>query len=245
MDGAPRDSAKIVAVQVDEIEDALLIELIGIVELAGDDPPAVRKRVNEGVDERLIVQTDFTARGIPGVVTLERTETVDEPVGLRTVVVREDGEIHRRGRRPGHRPELPAGAAQDPGDLHGLGAAGELPEQLVAAAQRIRGTGSRLWLERIRELDAVDHLVPEARTLSDVELVAVAVAGPQALVALTRLVERVEVHDQVELVVRAVRHPGVGVGIVGAGLVEDRQSLAVTRGAGGRNERTRRGDECC
>ena len=30
--------------QVDEIEDPLLVELIGIVELAGDDPPAVGQR---------------------------------------------------------------------------------------------------------------------------------------------------------------------------------------------------------
>src|SRR6266571_3980526 len=60
--------------------------------LPGDDPPAVRQRVDEGVDERLIVETHFTARGIPGVVTLEATETVDEPIGLRAVVVRQDRE---------------------------------------------------------------------------------------------------------------------------------------------------------
>ena len=95
-----RDSAEIVRVQVDQVEDALLIELIGIVELAGDDPPAVRQRVDEGVDERLIVETHFTARGIPGVVTLEGTETVDEPIGLRAVVVRENGEIPAKDDRP-------------------------------------------------------------------------------------------------------------------------------------------------
>ena len=46
--GAARagDAAEIVAVQVDEVEDALFVELIGIVELAGDDPPAVRQRVD-------------------------------------------------------------------------------------------------------------------------------------------------------------------------------------------------------
>ena len=32
-----RDAAEIVAVQVDQVEDSLLVELIGIVELAGDD----------------------------------------------------------------------------------------------------------------------------------------------------------------------------------------------------------------
>ncbi len=56
-----RDSAEIVRVQVDQVEDSLLVELIGIVELAGDDPAAVRQTVDEGVDERLIVETDFTA----------------------------------------------------------------------------------------------------------------------------------------------------------------------------------------
>ena len=48
--------------QVDEVEDALLVELIRIVELTGDDPPAVRQRVDEGVDERLIVETHLAAR---------------------------------------------------------------------------------------------------------------------------------------------------------------------------------------
>ena len=38
------DAAEIVGVQVDQIEDPLLVELIGIVELAGDDPAAVRQR---------------------------------------------------------------------------------------------------------------------------------------------------------------------------------------------------------
>ena len=87
------DAAEIVSAQVDQIEDSLLVELIGIVELAGDDPPAVREAVDEGVDERLIVETRFTARAIPGVVALEGPETVDEPIGLRAVVVREDRQI--------------------------------------------------------------------------------------------------------------------------------------------------------
>ena len=57
--GAARagDAAEIVAAQVDEIEDALFVELIGIVELAGDDPAAVGQRVDVRVDERLIVET--------------------------------------------------------------------------------------------------------------------------------------------------------------------------------------------
>ena len=55
--------------------------------------PPFAQRVDEGVDERLIVETHLTARRIPGVVTLEGTETVDEPIGLRAVVVREDREV--------------------------------------------------------------------------------------------------------------------------------------------------------
>ena len=110
-----RNAAEIVRVQVDEVEDALLVELIRIVELAGDDPAAVGERVDVGVDESLIVETDFTAGGIAGVVALEGPEAVDEPVGLRAVVVRQDREIpaqrryrivvrrHRRGRSSGRR----------------------------------------------------------------------------------------------------------------------------------------------
>ena len=125
------DAAKIVPVQVDQVEDSLLIELIGVVELAGDDPPAVRKTVNEGVNKRLIVQTDFAARGISRVVTLERTEAVDEPVGLRAVVVREDEKILAEDDgSPVIVVVVPVLAlrAHDAGDLHRLGAAGELPE---------------------------------------------------------------------------------------------------------------------
>src|SRR6266446_9454957 len=39
----------------------------------------------------------FTARGVTGVVTLEGTEMVDQPVGLRAVVVRQDREIRAEG----------------------------------------------------------------------------------------------------------------------------------------------------
>src|SRR5439155_21080711 len=88
-----RDSTEIVLVQVDEVEDSLFIELIGIVELARDDSSAVRERMDEAVDERLIVQSHFAARGIAGVVSLEGAETVDEAIGLRAVVVRQDREI--------------------------------------------------------------------------------------------------------------------------------------------------------
>ena len=91
------------------------------------------------------------------------------------------------------------------------------------------GPGALLAFERVLEFDAVDDLVLEALADRDVELIAIAIACTQTLVALTRLVQRVEVHDQVELVVRAGRHPRVGVGVVRAGLVEDRERLAMTR----------------
>ena len=57
---------------------------------------AIRKRVDEGVDERLVVETDFAAGGVAGVVTLEGSELVNEPVGLRAMVVR----AARRGLLP-------------------------------------------------------------------------------------------------------------------------------------------------
>ena len=60
------------------------------------------------------------------------------------------------------------------------------------------------------------------------ELVAVSVACTQALIALTWLVERVEVHNQVKLVVRSVRHPCKGVGVVSARFIQDCKRLAMT-----------------
>ena len=90
---APGIPPEVACVQVDEIEDSLLVQLIGIVELAGDDPPAVRQRMDVLVDERLIEETYCTACWIPGVVTLEGTETVDQPIGLRAVVVRQNRKI--------------------------------------------------------------------------------------------------------------------------------------------------------
>src|SRR5262249_17472951 len=48
-----------------------------------------------------------------------------------------------------------------------------------------------------------------------------------ALIALARLVERVEVHDEIELAVVAGRDPGECIGVVGARFVEDGQCLAV------------------
>src|SRR6266849_11177425 len=83
------------------------------------------------------------------------------------------------------------GIAREARDRHGLGAAGELPKDLIAPAHLISRTGSLCRRDRIRELDAVDHFVREARANGNVELVAVAVASTQALVALTRLVKRV------------------------------------------------------
>src|SRR5947207_15110580 len=55
------------------------------------------------------------------------------------------------------------------------------------------------------------------------------IARTHAEVGLTRLLQRIESQDQVELVVRAVRHPGVGVGVVRAWFVENGQRLAMAR----------------
>ena len=227
-------------IQVDEIEDALFVELIGIVELAGDDASAIVQVVNVAVDERLVVQTLFAARRIARLIALERTEPVDQPIGLRSVIVRQDRQVATE-----HGSVLIVlavlvvvlvvvrfilvSARRQPRHLHRLGAAGQLPQQLVAAAERIAGTWRGFGLQGLGELDAVHQIVLEARALRHVELVAVAVARAQSLIALSGLVQRVEVHDQIELVVRRVRHPGEGVGVVGAGLVEDGERLAVTR----------------
>ena len=69
----------------------------------------------------------------------------------------------------------------------------------------------------------------QAGPFANMKLVAIAVARAEALVALAWLVERVEVHDQVELVVRTVRHPGVGVGVVGARLIQNGEGFTVAR----------------
>ena len=82
------DTAQVARVQVDRIEDSLLVELIGIVELAGDDPRAIRQTPNISIDECLIVETDGASCGIAGVITLEGGKTVDGAIGLRSVVVR-------------------------------------------------------------------------------------------------------------------------------------------------------------
>ena len=211
------DAAEVVAVQVDEVEDALLVELVRVVELAGDDAAAVGQRVDERVDERLVVEADFAARRVARVVAGERAEVVDEAVGLRAVVVRQHVEVAAEHAHAARLVGVAAAAGGDARDGHRLGAAGELPQQFVAAAERVARARCRFRLQRVRELDAVDHARRQALADADVELVAVAVARAQALVALARLVQRVEVHDEVQLVMRAIGHPGVGVRVVGAG----------------------------
>ena len=62
-------------------------------------------------------------------------------------------------------------------------------------------------------------------------------------VVLPRLMERVVVHDQVQLVVRAVVHPRERVGVVGARLVENGERLAMARSEGMRCDRAERRDD--
>jgi hypothetical protein len=87
------DASEIVGVEIDQVEDSLLVELIGIVELAGDDASAVAQRMNEGVDEVLVVETDLAARTISRVVALEGAKAVDQTIGLRTVVIGKNSQV--------------------------------------------------------------------------------------------------------------------------------------------------------
>src|SRR5262249_41394358 len=125
---ASGNSPEVVAGEIDQIEDALFVELIGVVELAGDDAPAVRQRLDVAVDERLVVEAVFAAHGAARVVTGEGSELVDQTIGLRTVVIRQNGEVlaENHGARGGF---VSAGDGRvDPGHSHGLRAAGELPQ---------------------------------------------------------------------------------------------------------------------
>ena len=204
--------------------------MIRIVELAGDDPPSVRERLYVAVHEILIVQTDFTARWISRIVSLERPEFVDQPVSLRTVIVRQ----HRHILSQDHVTlAVLVVRARHAGHGHGLSAARELPQQFVAAAERVRRAGCALRNQGVLELDPVNDSIGETGALPDMKFVAVSVARAQALIALARLVERVEIHDQVELVVCSVRYPRVGIGVVRARFVQYRQCLAMAGGVRG------------
>ena len=153
--------------QVDQVEDPLLIELVGIVELAGDDPPAVRQSVDVGVDERLIVETHFAAGGIAGVVALERTETVDEPIGLRAVVVRQHRQILAQddALRRRHRGSI----VSSPTRMRVTFMVSVPPVSCQSSSlpppSGSVGLGAASGFSRVRELDAIDHLVLEARAL--------------------------------------------------------------------------------
>src|SRR6185503_5610038 len=94
----PLDFGEIISAQVDQVEDALLVQLIRIVELARDHARAAYERVNFGVDEILIVESPLAARWIPRVVPLERSQAVNEPIGLGAVVVRKDREAGAQNR---------------------------------------------------------------------------------------------------------------------------------------------------
>ena len=58
-----RDSAEVVAVQVDQVEDSFFIQLVRIVELTGDDPPAIRQRVDESIYEGEFKEGEFFGQG--------------------------------------------------------------------------------------------------------------------------------------------------------------------------------------
>src|SRR5262249_14673429 len=119
--------------------------------------------------------------------------------------------------------------------LHGFSAARQLPQQLVTATERVGGAGSGFGIECVREFDAIDHAVFEPRTFPNVKLVSVAVARAQSLITLTRLMERVEIHNQVKLVVRRIRHPCERVGVISTRFIQNRKRLTMA----GRGNRLR------
>src|SRR5262249_48352845 len=159
-----------IPIQVDEIEDALLIELVRIVELASDDPPAVVQRVDEAVNERLVIQANFTAGCVAGIVSLEGAESVDQAVCLRSMVVRQNRQILSKHDAI----VVVIVEVFEASDGHRLRAAGQLPQEFVSAANSTRGTGRRRGFQYVLELHTVDHSIFEARTLGYVELVAIA-----------------------------------------------------------------------
>lgn len=59
------------------------------------------------------------------------------------------------------------------------------------------------------------------------ELVAIAIAGAQALIALTGFVQWIEVRNQIQLAVIPRRNPGLGIGIVGARLIHYDERFAI------------------
>ena len=68
---APENAAKIGLRKIDEIENALFIQLVRIIELSRDDPDTVGKCVNILVHESLIVETHLAAAGVAGIIALE------------------------------------------------------------------------------------------------------------------------------------------------------------------------------
>src|SRR5262249_18729112 len=120
-----RYSAEVVCIQIDEIKDSFLIKLIRVIKLSGNNPPAIRKRVYVLVHERLVEKTDFAARRLTGVITLERTETIHKTVCLRSVIIWQDGKILCKDSFIGGRMTLPKWClkirtTRQAGNLHGF-----------------------------------------------------------------------------------------------------------------------------
>src|SRR5947199_137175 len=77
-----RNAAEIVAIQIDQIEDALFVELVGIVELPGNDPLAAGQRVNEAIGECPVIQAQFAAVGNARVISREGSKMIDKSISL-------------------------------------------------------------------------------------------------------------------------------------------------------------------
>ncbi len=141
------NAAEVVPIQVNEVENSVLVELVGIVELAGDDATATSECVDESIDKRLIVESLFAARRIAGVVNLESAEAINQPVSLRPVIIGQYAKIAAKD--SGHLATVvvivivfvSVGVwGYDARNHHRLGAAGELPAQLIAATYAVGGT---------------------------------------------------------------------------------------------------------
>src|SRR5262249_44063350 len=152
--------------------------------LPGDDARPVREGADVGVDEGLVVEADLAAAAVAGVVTGESRELVDQAVRLRSVVIGENGDVFAEDHGAGGRFVASGDVRVDAGYGHGLRAAGDLPEDFVAASQRVAGLRWGREIQGIGEFDAINDLVGEARALSDVEFVAIAIARAQPLIAL-------------------------------------------------------------
>ncbi|MDZ4813448.1 MAG: hypothetical protein SGI99_12670 [Pseudomonadota bacterium] len=88
------DAEQAFAAEVEQIEDALLIEVIGIVALASERAATIAQIVDvlRG-DERIVLQIHFAAGVVARFITLKRAQALHQSIRLRSVIVRGNIEI--------------------------------------------------------------------------------------------------------------------------------------------------------